>query len=143
MLAPLLLIELGLALYFFFSDLLGFVLPLFAAGAVSTLIAYVVLVHRWPLASSAWARFALALACAFVAFQVGLVAFAVVSASHLRANALGFTLAVLIGANVFFFPVWLLLGALAYGLLRLTEPEPAARPERPLPPRPRRRPPYS
>ncbi len=122
-LAPLLLIELALALYFFAGDLRGFALPLFLAGAASTTGAYAVLLRCWKESTGMWTRFSLCLACSFAAFQVSLLAFAIVSGAFSGVDPIGFTLIVLIGGNVFFFPVWIVLGALAFVLLRVTNPK--------------------
>jgi hypothetical protein len=128
-LAPLLLVELALAFFFFPHDLLSFALPLFLSGAFSTIPAYALILHRWPNTVSAWSRFGLALACAFVAFQVSLVIFSIYAGLGARANPLPFLAVVLLAANVFFFPAWILLGVLAYLLVRLTNrpPSPAQR----------------
>jgi hypothetical protein len=129
-LAPLLLIELALALFFFAGEVLRFALPLFLAGAVSTACGYIVLLRCWRSIAGDLARFALSVACAFVAFQTSLLGFALIGGAIARANPGSFTFIVLLGANIFFFPVWLLLGALAYFLLRLADPTgPERRPE--------------
>jgi hypothetical protein len=130
-LAPPLAIELALALYFFSRELLGYALPLFVAGVAVTAGAYAVLLRRWALTPGSWSRFALCLACAFAAFQIGLIAFALFTSATqvtgMRVSVPGFVLFVLVGANLLFFPVWLVLGALTYELLRFTEPEPPPR----------------
>jgi hypothetical protein len=126
----LLLIELALAVFFFAAEVLRFALPLFLAGALSTACGYIVLVRCWRSVTSDLARFALSIACAFAAFQTSLIGFALISGVLVGANPGGFTLIVLLGANIFFFPVWLLLGALAFGLMRALNAEPAS-PQRP------------
>jgi hypothetical protein len=118
-LAPLLVLELALSLLIFRADGLEFTVPLFLSGAISTTGCYAVVLKRWPDTRGAWSRYGVCLATAFAGFQISLICFSLLVSVLARINPLPFYLVVLLAANAFFFPAWMLLGSLAYILIRI------------------------
>jgi hypothetical protein len=93
---------------------------LFVVAAPVTALAYWLLLRFWRRTDAAWKRFGLCLLAAFVTYQV-VVALFFVLAGWIRpspdGDIWGWTVLGLLVANTVFFPIWIILGALMFGLL--------------------------
>jgi hypothetical protein len=95
---------------------------LFGVAAPLTALAYWLLASLWRRTAIGWKRFGLCLLTAFVTYQLVVALFFAVGLLFRPppvGDVLGWILIGLIGANAIFFPIWVVLGVLAYILLRL------------------------